>query len=57
VRGFLDLYVENEVENSIQVLRAWVADMEVRGKACKNIWCFVLYGCETWSLTLREEHS
>jgi hypothetical protein len=20
------------------------------------LFCFVLYGCETWSLTLREEH-
>ena len=57
VSGFLDSYVEKEVENSIQVVCAWVADNGSKGKACKNIWCFVLYGCETWSLTLREEHS
>jgi hypothetical protein len=30
---------------------------EGKGKACKNIWCFVLDVCETWSLTLREVHS
>jgi len=55
--GFLDSYVEKKVENSIQVVRAWVADMEARRKASKNIWCFVLYGCDTWLLTLREKHS
>ena len=55
--GFLDSYVEKEVENSIQVVRAWVADMEARGKASKYVWCYVLCGCDTWLLTMREEHS
>ena len=30
--GFLDSYVEKVVENSIQVVRAWVEEMEARGK-------------------------
>jgi hypothetical protein len=35
VIGFLDSYVEKEVENSIEVVRAWVADMEAREKLAK----------------------
>ena len=35
VSGFLDSYVEKEVENSVQVVRSWVADVGSRGKLAK----------------------
>jgi len=42
VSDFLDSYVEKEVENSIQVVCAWVADMEVKGSLQKYlVLCFV----------------
>jgi hypothetical protein len=40
--GFLDLFVEKEVENSIQVVGAWVAEMEAGERLQKYfVLCFV----------------
>ena len=42
VSGFLDSYVEKEVENSIHVVCSWLADMEARGSLQKYlVLCFV----------------
>jgi dissimilatory sulfite reductase (desulfoviridin) alpha/beta subunit len=57
VSGCVDSCAEKEVQNSIQVVRVHGWQIWKEREACKNIWYFVLYGGETWSLTLREEHS
>jgi hypothetical protein len=56
--GFLDLYVEEGFENNIQVVCAWVADMEARAKLAKilaALFCMgVKLGHSQWGRNIAE---
>ena len=50
IRECLQNLVQNHLSSSF-------LSKNVKSKVCRNIiLLFVLYGCETWSLMLREEH-
>jgi len=43
-------------ERTRNILRRQEVVLQLEGRARVNLGPFVLYGCESWFLTLREEH-
>jgi hypothetical protein len=46
----------NACYHSVQNLLSFCLSKNIKIRICKTNLAVVLYGCETWSLTLREEH-